>query len=179
MSTAFDAIETAQLVIRPYAEADIGAAQELLGDAETMAFWPRPFTSAEAADWVRANMARITTTIYGRCALLLKESGEVIGDVGVIRATSAGAERDDLGYIVHRRYWGQGYATEAALALRDLYFGEFRLGELFANMAADHHGSRRVAEKIGMRRLLEFHNPRNRGLLTYLYAITRAELEPQ
>jgi len=179
MATAFDVIETDRLAIRPYTAADIPAAQELLGDAETMAFWPRPFTPEEAADWVRANVARIETTIYGRCALILKDTGETIGDVGVSRGTFAGAERDDLGYIVHRRHWGHGYATEAALALRDHYFGVFGLTELFANMAADHHDSRRVAEKIGMRRVLEFHNPRNRGLLTYLYAITRAELEAQ
>jgi RimJ/RimL family protein N-acetyltransferase len=179
MSTAFDAIATERLVLRPYTEADIPATEELLGDAETMAFWPRPFTPEEAAAWVRTNVARINTTIYGRCALILKDTGETICDVGVMRGTFAGAERDDLGYIVHRRHWGRGYASEAALALRDHYFDVFGPPELFANMAADHHGSRRVAEKIGMRRVLEFHNPRNRGLLTYLYAIRRAELEAQ
>jgi ribosomal-protein-alanine N-acetyltransferase len=175
MSVAFDAIETGRLTIRPYVESDIASVQALLSDPETMAFWPRPFTPQEAADWVRTNMARIDTTIYGRCALLLKGSGQPIGDVGVMRAAIAGEERDDLGYIVHCRHWGHGYATEAARALRDHYLGVFGVGELFANMAADHLASRRVAEKIGMRKILEFHNPRNRGLLTYLYAITRAE----
>jgi RimJ/RimL family protein N-acetyltransferase len=37
-------------------------------------------------------------------------------------------------------------------------------------MAFDHVGSRRVAEKIGMRREREFVNRRNRDILTYLYA---------
>ena len=51
--------------------------------------------------------------------------------------------------------------------------------ELCANMAWDHLGSQRVAERIGMRRVLEFHNPRNRGILTYLYSISRPAIDDE
>ena len=173
MPPAFETITTGRLIIRPYADDDIAAAQSFLMDAETMAFWPRPFTAAEAAEWVQRNAARIRDTIYGRCALVLRSSGEVIGDAGVMRISVAGEERNDLGYIVSSRHWRQGLATEAALALRDHYFDVFGVDELCANMAWDHVGSQRVAERIGMRRVLEFHNPRNRGFLTYLYSISR------
>jgi RimJ/RimL family protein N-acetyltransferase len=174
MANAFDAIATERLLIRPYREADIGAAQALLGDPETMAFWPRPFNPEEAADWVRRNIERIGGSIYGRCALVRRADDLIVGDVGVVRAQVAGEERNDLGYILARQHWGQGYAIEAALALRDHYFGVFGVETLIANMAWDHRASQRVAERIGMRRVLEFHNPRNRGILTYLYAIERA-----
>jgi len=174
MTHAFDAIATERLLIRPYTEDDIAAAQAFMMDPATMAFWPRPFTADEAANWVRANIARIDGSIYGRCALVLRSESRAIGDVGVVRASVAGAERNDLGYIIHSRYWRRGFATEAAMALRDHYFGVFGVAELCANMAWDHYGSQRVAERIGMRRVLEFHNPRNREILTYLYAIERS-----
>ena len=40
-------------------------------------------------------------------------------------------------------------------------------------MAHDHSASQRVAERIGMRRVAEYPNPRNRGILTYLYLLER------
>lgn len=169
----FDTLATERLIIRPYTEADIPAAQAFLTHAETMVFWPRPLTSDAAADWVRKNIERMRETPYGRCALVLKDEDALIGDVGVIRANVAGVECNDLGYIMHRRYWGRGLATEAALALRDYYFDVVRVDSLCANMAWDHHASRRVAEKLGMRRVLEFHNQRNRNILTYLYRVER------
>src|SRR5262245_22407340 len=128
-------IETDRLIIRPHSADDLPALAAILMDATTMRFWPRPLTPDEAAGWLSRAIESISTSIYGRCALVLKASGAIIGDVGVVRASLAGAERDDLGYIVHHRYWGQGLATEAARALRDYYFGAHGIAALYANMA--------------------------------------------
>jgi len=164
-------IETERLIIRNYHEGDLEALADLLGDAETMAFWPRPFTREEAAVWLGRNIERRESSIYGRRAVILKATGALIGDAGVVRAELDGEERDDLGYIIHREYWGRGYASEAARALASHYLYAQRLPALFANMPHDHVASQRVAERIGMRRAGAFANPRNRGILTYLYVM--------
>jgi [ribosomal protein S5]-alanine N-acetyltransferase len=169
-------LETARLIIRPYSVEDLTALTAILTDATTMRFWPRPFTPEEVAGWLGHAIESTRLSIYGRRALVLKSSGAIAGDAGVIRGMAAGAERDDLGYIVHYHYWGQGLATEAALALRDHYFSAHGIAALYANMAWDNIPSQRVAEKIGMRRVLEFSNPRNRDILTYLYTIERGEV---
>ena len=169
-------IETDRLTIRPYSVEDLPALEAILTDATTMRFWPRPFMPEEVAGWLSRAIESMRVTIYGRCALALKSSGAIVGDAGVVRSSAAGAERDDLGYIVHHHYWGQGLATEAALALRDHYFSAHSIAALFANMAWDNIPSQRVAEKIGMHKLLEFINPRNRDILTYLYTIERNEI---
>lgn len=166
-------IETERLILRTYEERDLVALTGLLGDAATMAFWPRPFTVAETQLWLRRNIERREQSIYGRRALIRKQTSELIGDVGVVRAELAGEERDDLGYIVHRAHWGQGYATEAARALASHYLGIKGVPALYANMAHDHVTSQRVAERLGMRRILTFANPRNRGIRTYLYFLPR------
>jgi RimJ/RimL family protein N-acetyltransferase len=166
-------IETNRLIIRPYGVEDLPALEAILTDATTMRFWPRPFTPDEAAGWLNRAIESTRASIYGRRALILKDSAAIIGDVGVVRASLAGAERDDLGYIVDHRYWGLGLATEAAQALRDHYFNDHGITALYANMAWDNIPSQRVAEKIGMRKLLEFDNPRNRNISTYLYILER------
>jgi RimJ/RimL family protein N-acetyltransferase len=166
-------IETARLILRTYEERDLAALTALLGDAETMAFWPSPFTPEQSAMWLWRNIERRAESIYGRRAVVLKATGELIGDAGVVRAELAGEERDDLGYIIHRMHWGRGYATEAAQALARHYLLVHGLPALYANMAHDHAASRRVAERIGMRRAHTFANPRNRGILSYLYVLER------
>jgi RimJ/RimL family protein N-acetyltransferase len=162
-------IETERLIIRNYNEDDLEALAGILAHPETMAFWPRPLTRDEAAGWLARNIERRETSIYGRRAVILKATGALIGDAGVVRAELDGEERDDLGYIIHQEHWGRGYASEAARALASHYLHAHRLPALFANMAHDHVASRRVAERIGMRRAGAFANPRNRGILTYLY----------
>ena len=164
-------IETERLLLRPYAWEDLPALTALLADRTTMRFWPRPFTPDEAQGWLERAMTASSSTIYGRRALVLKSSGEQIGDVGVVPAMLLGEERNDLGYIVDRRWWGQGFASEAAQALCDHYMHEHGLDALVAHMAWDNLPSQRVAEKIGMCKVAEFNNPRNRDLLTFLYEI--------
>jgi ribosomal-protein-alanine N-acetyltransferase len=166
-------IETERLIIRNYCEDDLGALAGILGHPETMAFWPRPFTGAETAAWLARGLEQRETSIYGRRAVILKATGALIGDAGVVRAVLDGEERDDLGYIIHRTHWGRGYGSEAARALASLYLNAHRRPALFANMAHDHLASQRVAERIGMRRAGAFANARNRGILTYLYVAER------
>lgn len=168
-------LTTERLHIRSYSADDLPALAAILTDATTMRFWPRPFTLAEADAWLQRQMQSSGSSIYGRRALILRETGALIGDAGVMRSSIAGAERNDLGYIIHHPFWGQGLAPEAARALRDHYLDSQGVEQLVANMAWDNRPSQRVAEKIGMRKQLEFNNPRNRDLLTYVYAIAAGD----
>ncbi|GAB4446484.1 MAG: GNAT family N-acetyltransferase [Chloroflexi bacterium OHK40] len=166
-------VETDRLIIRSYVEEDLEALATILGDARTMAFWPRPFSRDEVVSWLYRNIERREHSHYGRRAVILKASGTLIGDAGIVRAELYGEERDDLGYILHHDSWGQGYATEAARALVAHAFQAHGFTTLFANMAHNHRASQRVAERIGMRRVAEYPNPRNRRILTFLYQLDR------
>lgn len=168
-------IETERLIIRPYAPGDAPALLPILGDPQTMAFWPQPFSAQRVAEWVATNAQRHLTEGWGRCAVLLRQGRVQIGDAGVVRTTIDGTPAYDLGYIIHHPYWRQGYALEAAQALMRDAFARLGVDALYANMATDHTGSRRVAERLGMRQVRTFHNPRNRDLPTFLYRIDRAE----
>ncbi len=164
-------IETERLLLTPHSATQLEILHPILTNATTMGFWPRPFTPQEATGWAERAAAHHAEFGFGRMVARLRRTGEVIGDCGIMRTTVNGQAVVDLGYIIHHPHWGHGYATEAATALRDHAFGTLGLQWLHANMAFDHTASRHVAEKIGMVRVDEFLNERNRGIHTFLYAL--------
>jgi Acetyltransferases, including N-acetylases of ribosomal proteins len=163
--------ETERLILRRLTPEDEEALHTIVSDPVTMAFWPRPFTREEAAAWIRRSRDQYAERGFGRYAVVDRGSGALIGDCGILATTTDGEPVNDIGYILHHPYWGRGLATEAAAAVRDYAFGELGLPVLHANMPHDHHGSRRVAEKIGMRFVREFANARNRGIRTLFYVL--------
>ena len=83
-----------------------------------------------------------------------------------------------IGYCFNRRYWGRGYATEAARAVVDFGFASLGLHRIFATCAPENTASARVLEKLGMRR--EGHMARHkwvrgRGRDSCLYAVLEDE----
>jgi ribosomal-protein-alanine N-acetyltransferase len=161
-------IETPRLLVRPFREDDLDAFAAIMGDPVTLRLWPRTFTRDEVAGWIARAVEACRAPGFGRRALELKDTGELIGDTGILRLELMGSERNDLGWILAERFQGRGLATEAAAALRDHAFAS-GLGAVWANMATDHTASRRVAEKIGMTLVATFRNARNRNMETCLY----------
>ena len=161
-------IETSRLLLREYTLEDIPAHHRILSDPITMKFWPRPFTEEESRSWLERAISSYSTNGFGRYAVILRETGEQIGDAGVMRTEVNGKPEVDLGYIIHADHWRRGFGLEAAIASLEfgLTSGERRI---VANMAHDNIASLRVAERLGMTKEQEFYNSRNRDILTYLY----------
>jgi RimJ/RimL family protein N-acetyltransferase len=164
-------IETPRLRLREYMPEDMMALHIILSDPITMQFWPAPFTPEATAAWIERQIRGYAERGYGRWAVLEKASGEQIGDVGLLYTSVNGRDEVDLGYIIHYPYWRQGYAYEAAAACLAYAGAQLPITRVVANMAHDNLGSKRVAEKLGMRYQGEFINPRNRNIRTLLYAI--------
>ncbi|WP_409340255.1 GNAT family N-acetyltransferase [Paenibacillus sp. MBLB4367] len=164
-------IETPRLLIKPYMMEEMERLLPILTDAQTMSFWPAPFTKEQTEGWLLRSIASYEKHGYGRWGIELKESGELIGDVGIQVSEIDGTLERDLGYIIHWPFWHKGYAVEAADACLHYGLKELGLSRICANMPYDHYVSKRVAEKIGMTFEKQFHNQKNRGILTYLFSI--------
>jgi len=164
-------IETPRTIIRPYTEADSALIAPIFADPITMVFWPQPLSEDATAAWVRRASALFPATGLGRMLVELREGGAPLGDCGIVEAEINGRREYDLGYIIHHPYWRQGYGIECARACLEYGIHTLGLRRIVANMAHDHVASARVAERLGMRREASFHNPRNRNILTYLYAL--------
>ena len=80
-------------------------------------------------------------------AVVVRRSGKVIGTCELARVSGGVAE---IGYLLARRYWGRGYATEIAIALRDAAFAQLKVSRLRALIADDNDASRKVLAKAGL-----------------------------
>lgn len=96
--------------------------------------------------------------IYEFAVLL---DGVHIGSVSLDRLPEEGC--GELGWILDKRYWGHGYAAEAARAVTELAFGTLHLNRLIAHCDSENLPSRRVMEKLGMTLVSICTGRRNRG----------------
>ena len=143
-------LETDRLLLREFVPEDVDALSAIFTDPETMRYCPAPLDRSEVTEWIKRNRRRYRETGYGLWAMLLKDSGEVVGDCGLTRQTVDEVDEIELGYHVRRDLWGRGYAPEAACACRDHGFDQLGADRLISLIRVGNLPSRRVAEKIGM-----------------------------
>ena len=89
---------------------------------------------------------------YTFWAVTLGDTGELIGDTGLIPLEGVGPEVE-IGWRYASAHWGKGYATEAATACRDLGFERWDLERIYVDVHPDNKASQNVARKIGARLL--------------------------
>jgi RimJ/RimL family protein N-acetyltransferase len=148
-------LETKRLLLRPMVEADFEALLLIFTDPRVMAaFNHPPFTREQMGRWLQRNLDHQKEFGYGLFSVILKETGELIGDCGLEQMENQGAA--ELGYDFRSDFWNQGYATEAALAVRDYAFDVLRLPRLISLIRVGNLASKRVAEKVGMTLAEEF-----------------------
>jgi RimJ/RimL family protein N-acetyltransferase len=145
-------LETPRLLLREFTPADVDALESVLGDPVAMQYYPAPFSRAEIEEWVRRNRARYRDCGFGLWAMLLKDSGELIGDCGCALQEVEGRNEIEVGYHVRRDLWGYGYATEAARACMEYAFTQLGAERVISMVRPENLSSCRVAEKSGMKR---------------------------
>jgi RimJ/RimL family protein N-acetyltransferase len=169
-------LETPRLRLRLYRREDLDDLAAIIGDADTMRFYPRPFTREESLRWIEDNLARYAQDGFGLWALEDRATGEFLGNCGSVRRIVDGVTEVELGWHVRRSRWREGIATEAAIACRDHAFGPLGLERLTSIIRPVNLPSRGVAEKIGMKvdRVFDW-----RGWPHLLYAMSRGEGPPE
>lgn len=142
-------LETKRLLLRPMLRSDFDALHLIFTDPEVMAsFGVEPFTREQMQRWLQRNLDHQDQFGYGLFSVMLKETGELIGDCGLEEMESERAA--ELGYDFRSEFWNQGYATEAARAVRDYAFDALHLPRLISLIRVGNLPSKRVAEKVGM-----------------------------
>jgi RimJ/RimL family protein N-acetyltransferase len=143
-------LETPRLILRELVPEDADAMERILSDPETMRYYPAPFDRAGVEGWIDRNRRRYAVDGHGLWAVVLKSTGEVIGNCGLIKQEVDGASELEVGYHLRRDYWGKGYATEAAQACRDYGFAHYPVARIISLIRPDNWPSRKVAERNGM-----------------------------
>jgi RimJ/RimL family protein N-acetyltransferase len=150
------ALETERLVLRAMLPDDLEGLLGIFGDPAVMAsFDEEPFDRDQVRRWLERNLAHQREHGYGVFAVCLKEDNRLIGDCGLELLEVAGEHVVELGYDFRSDHWNQGYATEAASAVRDYAFATLHLTRLVSLVRPGNPASERVAEKTGLRKIDE------------------------
>ena len=168
-------METERLLLRRYAMEDFDALYEILSDPETMRHYPAPFDAERVRGWIAWNLDNYEKYGFGLWAVVRKDTGEFIGDCGLTLQNIDGETLPEIGYHIHKKYWRQGYASEAARAVRDWAFRNTGYDALYSYMKYTNEGSWRTAMANGMRKVKAYADPKNG--ISWAFAITRAEWE--
>lgn len=142
-------LETERLVLREMKPEDAPALVAVLGDAETMRWYPRPYTFAEVEEAIARQIGRYAGGA-GLLGMVLKENDSLIGDCGVVWQEVEGLAEPEVGYHVHRTFWNRGLATEAARAAMMYAFTALHCDHVISLIRPENVASRRVAEKNGL-----------------------------
>ena len=147
-------IQTARLTLREFVEGDWPAVLAYQSDPRYLRLYAwtgrtEPEVRAFVAGFV-ASQAVVPRLKY-QLAITLRDGGKLVGNCGVRLAEPRG-RIGDLGYEISPEHWGLGYATEAAQAMLGFGFGELGLHRVWGECVPENAASRRVMEKLGMRR---------------------------
>lgn len=145
-------IETDRLILRGFRDADIDAFADMGKDAEVMKFLSVDGSLLSRADaWRQMAMflGHWELRGYGTWAVEERATGEFVGRVGL--HFPEGWPDRELGWTIARKFWGRGYAREAALASITHAFDTLGWTHLVSLIHPDNHRSARLAERLGYR----------------------------
>lgn len=166
-------IETERLILRELTEQDFDALFAVLGDPEVMQHYPNVLDENKVREWINRNIERYQIFSFGLWAVVLKETGELIGDCGLTMQQIGGKIKPEIGYHIRKDMQKKGYGSEAAKAVRDWAFYNTPFNILYSYMKHTNVGSYRTAMAAGMKIVEEF--PDEVNGITKVYAITREE----
>jgi acetyltransferase, GNAT family len=145
-------LQTERLTLRPWKESDAEALYRYACNPNIgpIAGWP-PHTSVENS----REIIKTVLSVPGTYAVVLKETDETVGSVGIMTARSeiCSAKMTDseceIGYWIGEPYWGQGLIPEAVSELIRYAFEDLQMTTIWCGYYDDNEKSKRAQEKCG------------------------------
>lgn len=101
--------------------------------------------------WFEKSMHRYKNDLGGMNVLVDKSHQQIVGQCGLVVQEIEGQWRLEVGYSILPKFWGMGYASEAAIHCRDFAFENDFSSNLVSNVHVHNLGSEKVALRNGMR----------------------------
>ena len=141
-------IETARLILRPWRDSDLPLFAEQNADPIVMRHLIGPLTRAQSDAYVERSKQDLAEAGICKWAVEVPGVAPFIGSVGLsrVRFEASFTPAIEVAWRLHRHYWGQGYATEAARAAIEDGLDRLRLAEIVAFTVPANRRSQRVME---------------------------------
>ena len=144
-------IETPRLTLREFEPTDLDAMRLVFGDEEVMHFGSGVQDDEYIRKFIESCRANYRERGFGLWAVCEYENTRALGYCGLTLFPDInGREEVEIGYRLARDVWGQGFATEAAMAVREFATDSLEFHRLIALIDPQNERSIRVARKLGM-----------------------------
>ena len=157
-------IRTERLILRSWRAEDRKPFARLNADLQVMEFMPRTLSAKESDAFADRIEEHFRQHGFGLYATELRSGGVFIGFIGlsIPAFQTAFTPCVEIGWRLASAYWGQGLATEGAQATLRYGFEQLGLQEIVSFTVPANMRSRRVMEKLGMKRnpAEDFNHPR-------------------
>jgi RimJ/RimL family protein N-acetyltransferase len=165
-------LETERLTLREMTLEDLDFVATMLGHPEVSRYYERRFSRDDAQVWLTRQLERYARDGHGLWLVETRASGDPVGQVGLAWQEVEGLRHPEVGWLLHRPFWGHGYATEAGRAVIEAARDRWRYQYVISLIRPVNAPSRRVAERIGMTAgpLVPFHG--------YEHLMYRVDLVP-
>lgn len=166
-------LETARLQLRKMNQEDVPALSAILQDKDVMYAYEHAFSDKEVQEWLDRQLMRYQTDGFGLWAVVLKETGEMIGQCGITMQDYNGTQVPEIGYLFQKAFWHEGYATEAAIACKEYAFEVLKIREIYSIIRDNNIPSQNVARRNGMTvcgRMMKHYHGKNMPHLVFSVA---------
>lgn len=166
--------ETERLIFRPFTYKDFDKLSELLKDIEVMYAWEHSFSDEEVSNWIEDNISRYEDNKTGYMALIDKNTGNFIGQAGLHYTIIGNKKILEIGYIIGKNFWNQGYAYEAAEVFIEYAFKVIGEKEIYALIRPENLSSVKLAKKLGFFKISSFiKNYRGKDMIHDIYFLQK------
>lgn len=143
-------IGTERLMLREMRQSDYGDLCKILQDADVMYAYEGPFSDMEVQAWLSNQLKRQQDRGLGLNAVILKETGVMIGQCGLTLQPWKDRTLLEIGYLFQKAYWHNGYAAEAAAACKAYAFDVLDADSVCSIIRDTNTASQNVALRNGM-----------------------------
>lgn len=144
-------LKTQRLILRDFQQKDLDALAPIMANPQVMQFSPTGTLSvSQTKEKIDSFLNLYKVFGFGKWAVILQETQELIGYCGISVELIENVEEKEIGYRLAPKFWGNGLATEAALAAIKLGFEQFNLPYILGVVEGENTASVKVLEKLGM-----------------------------
>ena len=169
-------LDTARLRLEPWDDPHFERFAHFMRDPAVIRFIrPEPLQRDRAFEQHKHSLAEWEIHGFGKRAIIEADTGHWLGFVELSLVGPRKGSRDDdveIGYFVEPSRWGEGIATEAAIATRDDAFDRCGINELIGRCRVENYASARVLAKVGFKRLRLFEL--DDGIVVEIHHLQRA-----
>jgi RimJ/RimL family protein N-acetyltransferase len=147
-----ETLKTERLILRMFREDDLDAYAAICAQPEVMRFLGNGVPLDRADSWRQMAffIGHWHLRGYGQWAVEERDTGTLVGRIGFYNPE--GWPGFELGWVLGKEHWGQGYATEGASRCLDHAFDEMGREHVISLIHPDNRASIRVADRLGEKR---------------------------